>query len=132
MSDDQVRFNVTRLAATVPEGVPIVWRGRQFDSGPLVIEMVGDHEGSANQGVLDYGSRRARAELRVQMSFPAFAEILEDLGADPAFTRPLQAVLRSEGDILDDHGFALSGVCELAPHRLLPREATAAEVLPGH
>jgi hypothetical protein len=81
--------------------------------------------------VLDYASRRARAEFRVRLRFPEFAGLLDDLGVDASLTRPVEAVLRSEGDILEDHGFALSGACELYPHELLPREATAAEVLPG-
>jgi hypothetical protein len=44
----------------------------------------------------------------------------------------VEAVLRSEGDILDDHGFALSGTCAIEPHGLLPAETTRAAVLPGH
>ena len=70
--------------------------------------------------MLDYANRRARAEFHVRLSFPQFAETLEDLGVDPALSQPVQAVLRSEGDILDDHGFALSGTCDLEPHGLLP------------
>jgi hypothetical protein len=131
MSHDLLRFTVTHLEATVPDGVPITWRGRQFASGPLAIELAASDEDTANQGVLDYGSRRARAEFRVRLSFPEFAGLLEDLGVDASLTRPVEAVLRSEGAILDDHSFALSGACDLEPHRLLPGEATGAEVLPG-
>ncbi len=131
MSQDLLRFTVTRLSATVPEGVPITWRGRAFASGPLTIELAARDVGTANQGVLDYTTRRARAEFHVRLSFPQFAEALGDLGIDPALSKPVHAVLRSEGDILDDHGFALSGTCDLEPHDLLPREATRAAVLPG-
>ena len=81
--------------------------------------------------MLDYASRRARAQFHVRLSFPQFAETLGDLGVDPALTRPVRAVLRSEGDILEDHSFVLSGVCDLEPHGLLPRETTTAAVLPG-
>ena len=42
MSDDLLRFTVTRLSATVPEGVPITWRGRELASGPLTIELPRD------------------------------------------------------------------------------------------
>jgi hypothetical protein len=132
MDDDLLRFTVTRLSATVPEGVPITWRGREFASGPLSIELAARDLGTANQGVLDYTTRRARAEFHVRLSFPQFAEILEDLGVDPSLSKPVEAVLRSEGDILDDHGFALSGTCDLEPHGLLPTETTRAAVLPGH
>ena len=83
MNDDLLRFAVTRLSATVPEGVPITWRGREFASGPLTIELAPCGEGAANRGVLDYGSRRARAEFHVRLSFPQFAEVLDDLGVDP-------------------------------------------------
>jgi hypothetical protein len=132
MGTDLLRFTVTRLSATVPEGVPITWRGREFTSGPLTIELAALDEGTAaNQGVLDYASRRARAEFHVQLSFPQFAEVLGDLGVDPALSKPVHAVLRSDGDILDDHSFVLSGTCDLEPHGLLPRETTRAVVLPG-
>ena len=129
MTDDHLRFTVTRLSATVPDGVPITWRGTRFHSGPLIIAL--DGSGRASRGALDYGRRRARVEFRVALHFPDLAESLRDLGVDAELTRPVVAVLRSEGDILDDHSFALSGVCELAPHALVPRETTAAAVLPG-
>jgi len=131
MDDDLVRFTVTHLSATVPEGVPISWRGREFVSGPLSVELAARGAGTANQGVLDYTTRRARAEFHVRLSFPQFAEILEDLGVDPALSSPVEAVLHSEGSILDDHSYALSGSCDLEPHGLLPRETTTAAVLPG-
>ena len=129
MGQDLLRFTVTRLSATVPEGVPINWRGRQFASGPLTIELAAD--GPASEGVLDYASRRARAEFNVRLSFPQFAETLADLGVDPALSKPVDACLRSDGDLLDDHGFALAGTCHLDPHPLLPAETTSATVLPG-
>jgi hypothetical protein len=132
MEEDLLRFTVTRLSATVPEGVPITWRGRAFASGPLTIELAARDLGTANRGVLDYAKGRARAEFHIRLSFPRFAETLADLGVDPALSNPVQAVLRSEGDILDDHGFALSGACDLEPHGLLPAETTRATVLPGH
>jgi hypothetical protein len=131
MNDDVVKFAVTRLAAAVPEGVPITWRGRELGSGPLAIELCPREDGSGNRGVLDYANRRAWAEFHVRLSFPELAETLGALGVDPALTRPVEAVLRSEGDILDDHGFALSGACDLLPHDLLPKERTRAAVLPG-
>ena len=67
----------------------------------------------------------------MQVTFPRFAEELEELGVDVELTRPVRAVLRSEGAILDDHSFVLSGTCDIEPHALLPREKTRAAVLPG-
>jgi hypothetical protein len=128
MTDSVLAFEVTRLAAAVPHGVPLTWRGRAFDSGPLAIEL---SPRAPSRGALDYASGRARAEFHVRLSFPEFARTVEDLGLDPALGEPVEAVLRSEGDILEDHGFALHGRCELAPHALLPREETSAAVLPG-
>ena len=58
MDEDLLRFTVTRLCATVPEGVPITWRGREFASGPLIIELAARDLGTANQGVLNYTTRR--------------------------------------------------------------------------
>jgi len=132
MGADVLRFTVTRLAATVPEGVRITWRGKEFASGPLAIDLAIRADGAQSHGALDYANRRASAEFHVRLSFPQFAETLEDLGVDPALTGPVYAALRAEGAILDDHSFALSGACELEPHDLLPRETTAAAVLAGH
>jgi hypothetical protein len=132
MSPEIVKFRVTRLDASVLEGVPIEWRGQQYDSGPLLIELDNSLNDQGNWGVLDYTRRRAQAEFHVQLKFPEFAGILADLGIDPEMTRPVRAVLQSEGEILEDHGLALSGSCELRPHGLFPPQHTAAAVLPGY
>jgi hypothetical protein len=131
MSQDLVKFSVSDLSASVPEGLTIEWRGREFASGPLTVELAPDGGGEHSHGVLDYGKRRARAEFYVQVGFPRFAEELEQLEVDRELTRPVRAVIRSEGAILDDHSFVLSGACDIQPHALLPREKTAASVLPG-
>ena len=129
MANDRLRFIVTQLSATVPDGVPITWRGTRMHSGPLVIAL--DVTGAASRGVLDYGRHRARVEFHVALEFPELAELLRDLGVGSEFTRPVRAVLRSEGAIESDHSFALSGVCDVAPHALVPRETSGAAVLPG-
>ena len=130
MNEARLRFQVTKLAATAPEGVAVKWQGREYTSGPLEIEL--DEEAPASEGLLDYNKRRARAEFHVRLKFPEFAGMLASLGVDPEMTRPVRAVLRSEGEILEDHGFALSGPATLAPHGLLAAGETAASVLPGH
>ena len=132
MNQDCVKFRITGLAAAVPEGVPVVWQGRELASGPLTIELDDEAAGKGNHGVLDYARGRAQAEFHVRLQFPELAGLLEDLGVDSELTRPVRAVLRSEGEILDDHGFALSGGCELLPHELFRSERAAAAVLPGH
>lgn len=129
MSCDGLQFRVTRLSASIPEGVPVEWQGQGMSSGPLTIEL--DAE-VASQGVLDYSARRASAEFHVLLKFPEFAETLRGLGVDDAWTRPVRAVLRSEGDILEDHGFALSGRCQILPHVLFAPGTAGASVLPGH
>jgi hypothetical protein len=132
MKQDRVRFHISSLAATAPEGVLIEWQGREFHSGPLVIDLEESGEPGGNEGVLDYLQRQARAEFHVCLSFPELARMLRDLGADPALAEPVRAVLRSQGEILDDHAFALSGRCELRPHPLFAPGETRAEVLAGH
>lgn len=129
MNHECVPIQVTQLAATVPEGVPIEWQGRVFSSGPLNVSL---DEGACSEGVLDYEARQAKAEFRVKLEFPEFADLLESLGVDRSMASPVYAVLRSQGDILNDHGFALSGTCDLGAHPLFPRECTTAGVLPGH
>ena len=131
MSHDRLQFGVTRLSASIPEGVPIDWRGRSIPSGPLTIQLDSDAGGASN-GLLDYAARRASAEFHVLLEFPEFAEALSGLGVDPAWTRPVRAVLRSEGDILEDHAFALSGRCRVLPHPMFDEGAVDACVLPGH
>ena len=131
MTRDALQFNVSNLTARVPDGVTLQWHGREFASGPLIVELDADADVGSSRGVLDYGRQRASAEFHVQVTFPRFAETLDGLGVDGEVTRPVRAVLRSEGAILDDHSFVLSGACDIHPHALLPREKTAATVLPG-
>lgn len=129
---DRVRFRVARLSATAPEGVPVDWQGETFSSGPLFIELDDAPGAGESRGVLDYAGSRARACFHVRVRFPELAEMLESIGVDPDLTRPVRAVLYSEGDILPDHGFALSGACDLRPHGLFPPEGSGAGVLPGY
>jgi hypothetical protein len=131
MNEQIVNFKITRLAAQVDESVPFEWQGKEFDSGPLTVELDENAPATANQGVLNYSERRARAEFYLRLRFPELVNTLEDLGVDPELIRPVSAILRSEGEILDDHSFALSGRCDLASHALFPSEETKACVLRG-
>jgi len=132
MNQQQITFRITDLVASVPEGVPIEWQGQEFSSGPLLIELEDRAEERGNRGVLDYSQSHAEAEFHLRVQFPELSGILEDLGVDPTMTEPVHAVLRSEGTILDDHSFALSGQTKLGPHAIFTPEDTAARVLPGH
>lgn len=132
MNQDQVAFRITRLEAAVAEGVPLEWQGREFASGPLTIELDESGAPGGSQGALDYSRRRAEAAFHVRLKFPEFAAVLTDLGADSALSEPVRAVLRSEGEILEDHSFVLSGQCELRPHGLFASGEAGAAVLPGH
>ena len=131
MTRDRIDFRVTGLAASVAEGVPVEWQGQELWSGPLTMEL---EEGAVpeSHGVLDYGRRRAEATFHVRLAFPELAGTLEELGVDRALTQPVRAVLRSAGEILADHSFALSGHCALEPHELLSDGRAAAGVLRGH
>lgn len=125
-----VKFGIANLHARVAEAFSVQWEGKEFDPGPLDIEL-DNAAGTHNEGVLDYTDRRARAEFHVLLTFPEFASTLESLGVDPELTQPVHAVIHSEGDILDDHSFVLSGPCDLAGHGLLNAEETRASVLAG-
>ena len=131
MDNDSIGFRIVALAASVPEGIPMEWQGRELASGPLTVELDESSQGEGNRGLLDYAQRRAQADFRVRITFPELTSALEDLGVDPALTQPVHAVLHSEGDILEDHSFALSGRCELRPHELFPPDETQAAVMPG-
>lgn len=132
-----VSVQVSRLEASIPEGVPLRWRGKEFNSGVLKASLRRPDEAGLSGGVLDYAHGKARLEFHVNLEFPEFAGMLSDLGVDGAFTAPVQATIRSAGDILEDHSFALSGRCEVLPHCLFAdparpeAERVAAEMLPG-
>jgi hypothetical protein len=125
---NQISFQVANLAAVVPEGIPVEWQGREFASGPLVMTL--DAEAGASLGSIDYSERHARVEFRVVMTFPEFASTLEDLGGGSECSRPLRAVISSEGSILEDHSFVLGGRVSLAEHALFDDRARGS-VLPG-
>lgn len=107
-------FNVTGLNVTVEEGVKLNWQGREIDSGRLTIKL--GAPGSA--GVIDYDTGKVNVEFRVRIAFDELSEILNDMGADPGISEPVDAVITSEGSVFDDHSLRLSGKAKLADHRL--------------
>jgi hypothetical protein len=130
MNEQIVEFRITNLLARVRESISLEWQGKEFDSGPLIIELE-NASVTGNRGMLDYFRSSARAEFQVQLTFPEFAATLEDVGLDPEFAHPVRARIHAEGKILEDHSFALSGPCDLASHALFIPEETKAWVLPG-
>ena len=129
--NSRVNIKITRLEAEVVEPISLEWQGKEIDAGPVIVELDEGIRQTANQGMLDYDRCRARVEFDVRIRFPELASTLESLGVDEELTSPLRAVIRSEGEILDDHSFVLSGGCDLRPHALFPAEETRASVLPG-
>jgi hypothetical protein len=130
MQPSLTEFRITDLRARVAEGVAIQWQGQELNSGPLNIEL-DETASTGNRGVLDYGKRRVQANFQVLLTFPELASMLEMMGVDPQLTHSVRAAICSEGQILDDHSFILSGPCKLADHALLSAEQTTASVLPG-
>jgi hypothetical protein len=124
----EVQFCIAQLDAVAPDGLPVHWQGRTFHSGPVI--MTADPDTGAGSGILDYTKREATAEFRVLLTFPELAETLEDLGAAAEFCKPMRAVIRSQGPILDDHSFELRGEAELAPHPFVDEQVRGC-VLPG-
>lgn len=119
MDSERIAFRVTALSATIPEGILLEWRGREVPSGPLTIELDEDPEREGNLGVLDYSSNRARADFRVRILPPEpLADLLQELGVTSSLICPVQAVVHSEGEILDDQSLLMSGPCEVSPHGL--------------
>jgi hypothetical protein len=129
MTQDRIPFRVAALNATVPEGVPVVWMGREIPSGPLAIVLDEGPAGEESRGELDYEQRHARAEFHVRIEMSELTDLLEALGVDAALTCPVRAVVRSEGQIMEDHSFALNGPCQVLPHGVFG-DARAA-MLPG-
>src|SRR5262249_11460294 len=115
MFKGRLSFNVTGLDVTVAEGMKIKWQGRELDSGPLTITL-----GAAGScGTIDYDSGNVNVEFRVKVAFPELSEILADLGAEPGLSAPVDAVIRSQGVVFEDHSFRLAGKGEFAEHLLL-------------
>jgi hypothetical protein len=129
MIQDRIAFRVTALNATAPEGVPVEWMGEEIPSGPLTIVLDDGPSGEDSRGELDYARRHARAEFHVRIEMSELTDLLEALGVDPRLTRPVRAVVRSEGQITDDHSFVLTGPCQVEPHEVFG--GARATMLPG-
>jgi hypothetical protein len=127
---ERLQFTVRGLDASVPEGLPVTLQGQAMRSGRIRVRL--DETAPAESGgVLDYGRGRAEVTFHVRLDFPEIADALRWAGLDGEEVPPARGVLRSTGDILADHSFALSGACTLAAHDLFRAEDLGARVLPG-
>jgi hypothetical protein len=125
-----VPFDITRMDATIPEGIDFMWNGRTVNSGPLLLQL--DDQACAegdNRGELEYETNRAHARFNVRIDFSNVAKLAG--GMDPHLTQPIRAVLHSEGLVTEDHNFGLSGPLEFHPHPLFGAEGLTGAILPG-
>jgi hypothetical protein len=103
--------------------------GNEIPSGPLTIELDDGPAGKESRGELDYARHRVQAEFHVRIRLSELTDLLSELAFDSQLMRPVCAVVHSEGQILDDHSFALTGPCEVQPHEVFG--GTQAQMLPG-
>jgi hypothetical protein len=126
-----VPINITKMDATIPEGIDLLWNGCAVNSGPLRIHLDDKACGEDdNRGELDYEKNLARARFNVVIDLIAIPRLL----ARPAYCEsmpPVRAVMHSEGAITEDHNFGLSGPIEFLPHPLFGAEGVSASVLAG-
>jgi hypothetical protein len=120
-----LHFDVIDLNVTVEEGVKLKWQGREIDSGRLSIKL--GAPGSC--GVIDYDTGSVNVEFRTKILFDELAEILTDMGAEPALTAPVDTIIRSQGSVFDnDHSLRLAGKGKISEHRLFDPAETRIEI----
>src|SRR5262245_12517730 len=125
-----VPINITRMDATITEGIDLLWNGCTVNSGPLKIHLDEEARGEGdNHGELNYRNNLARARFNVVIDFTGIARLLAAAHCEPM--QPIRAVVHSEGVITEDHNFGLSGPMEVYPHPLFGAEGVSAVVLPG-
>ena len=126
-----VPFAITKMKATIPEGVDLVWSGCTINSGPLQVQL--DDRARAegdNRGELNYATNVARARFNLKVDLSGVAKLLAR-AAHCGPLEPIRAVLYSEGVVTEDHNFGLSGPMEFQAHPLLGPEGVSAAILPG-
>jgi len=126
-----IPINITKMDATIPEGIDFLWNGCPVNSGPLQILLDDQAYGAGdNRGELDYRKNVARARFNVMIDLTGVARHLPHMTyCEPM--QPIRAVLHSEGVITEDHNFGLSGPMEFRPHPFFGAEGVSAVVLPG-
>jgi hypothetical protein len=117
-------FDVIDLTVAVEEGIKLKWQGKEIDSGRLTIKL--GKPGS--RAVIDYETGKVNVEFHSQIAFDEISEILDDLGADPVLTAPIDAVIRSQGSVFEDHSLRLAGKAQLGEHELFDPAQTRIEI----
>jgi hypothetical protein len=126
-----VPINITKIDATIMDGIDFQWNGCTVNSGPLHIQFDDKARGEGdNRGELDYQKNVARARFNVVIDLIGIPRLLSR-AAHCELMPPIRAVVHSEGVITEDHNFGLSGPMEVLPHPLFGAEAVSAVVLPG-
>jgi hypothetical protein len=126
-----VPINITKMDATIPEGIDLLWNESRVNTGPLQIHLDDQaRDEGDNRGELDYQKNVARARFNVMIDLTGLARLLaRATHCEPM--QPIRAVLHSEGVITEDHNFGLSGPMEVRPHPLFGAEGVSVRVLPG-
>lgn len=117
-------FDVTDFTVAVEEGIKLKWQGREIDSGRLTMKL--GKPGS--RAVIDYETGMVNVEFRTQIAFDEISEILDDLGVDAALTAPIDAVIRSQGSVFEDHSLRLAGKAQVGDHELFDPAQTKIEI----
>src|SRR5947208_9062683 len=126
-----VPFGITKMDATIPEGIDFVWNGCTINSGSLRVQLDDQaHAEGDNRGELDYETNEARARFNVRIDLSSVAKLLAR-ATDCELVEPVRAVLQSEGVIAEDHNFGLSGPMDVHPHPLFGADGVSAAILPG-
>lgn len=84
-----IPIRITKMDATITEGIVLLWNGRKVHRGPLEIHLDNHSRGKGdNAGELDYPKNVARARFNVVIDVTGLASM-----------QPIRAVLQSEGVI---------------------------------
>ena len=125
-----IPINITKMDATIPEGIQFQWNGLRVNSGPLQVHLDDQAHGEGdNRGELDYQKNVARARFNLMIDVTGITKLLAR-ATDCEVTQPVRVVVQSEGVITEDHNFGLSGPMEFGPHPVFG-EGVSAAVLPG-
>ena len=126
-----VPFAITKMDATIREGIDFVWNGRKINSGPLQVQLDDQaHAEGDNRAELDYETNLARARFNVRIDLSGLPKLLARAASCEPI-EPVRAILHSEGVVTEDHNFGLSGPIEFQPHPLFGPGGVSAAILPG-
>src|SRR5215813_2285644 len=107
-----IPINITKMDATIPEGIHFLWNGLPVNSGPLRVHLDDQACGEGdNRGELDYEKNVARARFNLMIDVSGITRLLaRAMDCEPM--QPVRVAVESEGVITEDHNFGLSGPME--------------------